>query len=295
MSDQGTPTLAGLLRKATDSLAEAGIPSPSHDAHVLVAFSLGVPVGDLRTAAARGDAVPEAFSAAGLDALVARRAGREPLQHLTGLAPFRGIEIQVGPGVFVPRPETEVVAGAAIDAARAAGGPVRVVDLCSGSGAIGLAVAHEVPAARVTLIEVDDEAMGWLERNVEAAPREVSDRIEIVHADLSRALPERSGSFDVVVANPPYIPSDGVPVEPEAAHDPARSLYGLGEDGLEVPAAVVETAARLLRRGGILVMEHGVDQGEAIREALAGSEAWEGVRTGQDLTGRDRFTLARRT
>jgi release factor glutamine methyltransferase len=272
----------------------AGLPSPQCDAVELVAKVLHMPAQELRIAAARGDGVPGGFDPATLDVLVERRSSREPLQHLTGNAPFRGLEIMVGPGVFVPRPETEVVAGAAIEAAhsRVDGGVVDVVDLCAGSGAIGLAVAHEVPTARVTLVEVDDEAVIWLRSNVEATAADVLNRIEVVHADAAHALRDRSGAFDVVVANPPYIPPDGTPVEPEASHDPARSLWGLGEDGLEVPRVIIITAARLLKRGGAFIMEHADDQGAAVRHELRESGVWEGIRTGRDLTGRDRFALA---
>ncbi len=287
------PSLAAVVRDVSVRLSEAGIPSPHHDAVALIARVLGLEPGEVRTAAARGDDVPQGHDDAALEALVSRRVAREPLQHLTGVAPFRSLEIAVGPGVFVPRPETEVVAGAAIEAARerVAAGVVRVADLCSGTGAIGLAMAHEVPEAQVVLVEVDDDAMPWLRRNVETLG---AARVEVVHGDVAGALAGREGRFDVVVSNPPYVPADGRPVEPEASHDPARALYGLGEDGLEVPRAVIDAAARLLKEGGALVIEHSDLQGEAMREELRGSGAWEDVHTGRDLAGRERFALARR-
>ncbi len=292
------PALASLIREAEVRLTEAGVPSPLHDAVVLVARVLGTPVGEVRTAAARGDEAPDGFDAAILDDLLVRRISREPLQHLTGLAPFRGIELEVGQGVFIPRPETEIVAGVAIESARSwitkGEEEVEVADLCAGCGAIGLALAHEVSQARVTFVEVDDDAVLWLRRNVAAAPLGVSARVEIVHDDVSSALPERSGLFSVIVANPPYIPPDGLPIEPEAVHDPARALYGLGDDGLEVPRSVVDAAARLLRPGGTLVMEHADTQGEALREVLEGSLRWIEIRKGRDLAGRDRFIVAMR-
>ena len=287
-------SLNAVVRGVSDRLSAAGVPSPDHDAVALVALVLGEAPVEVRTAAARGDDVPEGWDDAPLEALVARRAAREPLQHLIGVAPFRGLEIAVGPGVFVPRPETEVVAGAAIEAARerAASGAVEVADLCSGTGAIGLAVAHEVSEARVVLVEVDDDAVSWLRRNVEASS--AAGRVEVVHADVARALTGREGRFDVVVSNPPYVPTDGQPVEPEAAHDPVRALYGLGEDGLAVPRIVIDAAARLLKGGGILVVEHSDLQGEAMRDELLGSGEWEDVCTGRDLAGRERYALARR-
>src|SRR5690606_16899961 len=185
----------------------------------------------------------------GLDELVERRAAREPLQHLVGSAGFRGIELLVGPGVFVPRPETEQVAGAAIDAAERVvreRGRAVVVDLCTGSGAIALAVAAEVPAARVHAVELDTAALGWARRNLEASPDR--DRVGVLRGDARTALVELDGTVDVVVANPPYIPPDAEPVDPEVRdHDPAVALYGLGPDGLEVPRGIVRAAARLLR------------------------------------------------
>lgn len=255
-----------------------------------------MPPEKVRTVAARGEGVSKEFPWEALGALVVRREGREPLQHILGVATFRGIELAVGRGVFIPRPETEVVAGVAIDAIRekSSAKAVVVADLCAGAGAIGLAIAHEVPESWVALVEVDDDAVTWLKRNVKAAPGDVASRVEVIHADAATALPDRVGKVDVVVSNPPYIPPDAEPIEPEAAQDPARALYGLGEDGLEVSSMVVAAAARLLRFGGALVLEHSDSQGEAVREMLAASGAWEGVVTGRDLAGKDRFALARR-
>lgn len=290
------PTLAAVQREVSARLSAAGVPSPDHDSVALLAHLLGMGFGEVRATIARGAPVSDGFPRDALEDLVVRRERREPLQHILGFAPFRGIELSVGPGVFVPRPETEVVAGVAIEATRkrAASGVVEVVDLCSGAGAIGLAIAHEVPEARIALVEVDDDAVAWLRRNVEAVPDGVAIRVEVIHADAATALPDRKGDVDVVVSNPPYIPPEGTPIEPEACQDPARALYGLGEDGLEVPRAVVSTAARLLKGGGVLVVEHSDTQGEAMRAMLAASGWWEDIRTGRDLAGRDRFALARR-
>ena len=292
-------SLAAVARGARELLASAGVPSPDHDAVALLAHALGMSLAECRTAIARGDAVPPGLAATGFPELVARRASREPLQHLTGRAPFRGLELEVGRGVFVPRPETEVVAGAAIEAARARADdreePVVAIDLCAGSGAIGISLATEVPEVRVTLVELSAEAFPFLERNVAAQPDDVRSRLSALRADARTALADLDGMVDVVACNPPYVPPGATPREPEVArHDPPVALYGLGPDGLEVPRGVVAAAARLLRTGGSFIMEHGDEQGEAVRVLLQDGARWASVSTRQDLTGRDRFAVATR-
>ena len=192
---------------------------------------------------------------------------------------------------------------AAIDAAMtflaaedaASGKPVRVTDLCAGSGAIGLAIANEVPNALVTLVEASEDAWVYLRRNVRAQPPEVQERVRTVLADARNCLRHMDACADVVVANPPYIPSDMVPVDPEVEHyDPPQALYGLGPDGLQVPKDITDEAVRLLRIGGVLIVEHGDRQGLAMREFASSSVYWEGVSTLKDLTGRDRMLVARR-
>jgi release factor glutamine methyltransferase len=268
-------------------LAEAGVGSPRHDAEALLAHLLGCTRAVLLTL---GEIPPDAEDA--YASLLRRRAGREPLQHLVGSAAFRHVEVAVGPGVFIPRPETELVAGAAIAEAlaiaRAGGRPV-VVDLCSGSGAIALAVADEAPTAEVHAVERFPAAYRWLALNAAGS------RVEIHEADAATALPHLDGSVDVVVSNPPYVPeSDRPRMDPETLrHDPPEALWGGGSDGLEVPGAVIGAAARLLRPGGLLVLEHADGQGAAVR-ALLGSGRWAEAATHRDLTGRDRFATARR-
>ena len=261
------------------------------------------------------DDVADAFSG-----LVARRVTREPLQHLTGVAAFRHLELAVGPGVFVPRPETEEVAQVAIDeAAKIVGERERavVVDLCTGTGAIALAVATEVPGTRVHAVELDKDAHAWAERNVDAISAAMAGisaggageigRLEperivrLVKGDARTALYGIDGQADVVVSNPPYVPSDAVPVDPEVAeHDPAVALYGLGPDGLEVPRGITDAAARLLRPGGLYVMEHAEVQAQAARAMVAAARDAEGQptfgepETRTDLTGRPRMVVARR-
>lgn len=296
MPDQRGGDLAAVLRAARTRLAAAGVPSPAVDADLLAAGVLGLGPGELRAAALRGTSLaPE--QAGELAALVARREAREPLQHLLGRAPFRGLELLVGPGVFVPRPETETTAGLAVEvAARVADGgraPL-VVDLCTGSGAVALAVAAEVPAAVVVAVELDPAAHAWARRNLDAHP--AGERVRLVLGDATAAgvLAELDGAVDVVASNPPYVPPGAVPREPEVRdHDPALALWGGGEDGLLVPRGVVSRAAALLRPGGVVVVEHAEVQGEALRALLA-PPAWEGAATHDDVGGRPRATSARR-
>jgi len=290
--------LRELVDAARGDLAAAGIAGARAEAELLAAHALGLGRGELVAAALRGADVDGATAAALTD-LVARRCSRVPLQHLTGRAPFRGLDLAVGPGVFVPRPETEVVAGIAVaEAARVAatGAEPLVADLCAGSAAIALAVATEVPEARVLAVEVDPDALAWARRNVEelGPAGRVDLRLGDVIGCATRVAVDWVGHADVVVANPPYIPPDAVPRDAEVRdHDPAIALYGGGEDGLAVPAAVVAAAAELLRPCGLLVMEHAEDQGPATRR-LAGGDGWAEAGTARDLTGRPRALVARR-
>ena len=279
-------------------LEAAGVTSPSVDAQLLVAHALGVARGELSRRVVLGDALDDA-QADRLERLVDARADRVPLQHLTGTAAFRGIELAVGPGVFVPRPETEILAGLGADAAGSladGGAPVLVVDLCTGSGAVALSVAHEVPAARVVALELDPSAVAWARRNVERLG--LADRVEVREGDVAGAdaglLADVAGRADVVLANPPYIPPGMVPTEPEVRdHDPQVALYGGGTDGLQVPRAVVACAAALLRPGGLFAMEHADVQGDAARALVAGP-GWTEAATLTDLAGRPRTLVARR-
>ena len=282
-------TLAAALREAAATLAAAGVPSPAVDAELLAAHLLGESRGRVKALAFTDAPVPPGYAE-----LVAERAARVPLQHLTGSASFRYLELKVGPGVFVPRPETETVAQLAIDHARAvlAGGKssVKVVDLGTGSGAIAAALASEVPAAEVSAVELSPLALAWARQNLEPLG------VRLLHADLRTALADENGSFDVVVSNPPYVPADAVPNEPEAAeHDPAMALYGGGQDGLELPLAAAATAARLLLPDGCFVMEHAEVQAGRIAALLSAEPCWRDVATHTDLNGRPRATSAVRT
>ncbi|WP_299033588.1 peptide chain release factor N(5)-glutamine methyltransferase [uncultured Pseudokineococcus sp.] len=294
--------MGALLRAAAQRLADAGVASPRADAEELLAEALGSTRAAVVLAGLRGDAGPDEGRRRAFRELVARRARRTPLQHLTGRAGFRGLELRVGPGVFVPRPETEGLAGAAVLAAEQAaereGRPAVVVDLCTGSGAVALAVAAEVPRARVLGVELSEDALAWARLNATslgALPPlagRAGGAVEVVAGDAATALPELDGAVDVVVSNPPYIPPGAVPVDPEVRdHDPHVALFGGGDDGLAVPRAVLARAAALLRPGGVVLVEHAEVQQPALLAALAGP-AWTGAEGAADLTGRPRRVRA---
>lgn len=284
------PDLDALRREAIDALSAAGVPGPEVDADLLIGHVLGLSRGGVQARALTRAAVDEADARA-IRAAIARRAAREPLQHITGLAPFRSLELAVGPGVFTPRPETEFVVQFAIDALALVPSPEPLaVDLGSGSGAIALAMATEVPHARVVAVEKSPDALPWTARNIE---RHGAGRVRLVEGDLADALPELDGLVDVVASNPPYIPLDAVPRDPEVRlFDPAVALYS-GDDGLDAVRALSRTARRLLRPGGALVIEHGELQAAAIA-AILRADGFSAVACHRDLLGRDRATTARR-
>ena len=262
--------LRDAVRRATMTLAEAGVESAPVDALRLAAHLRGEDVAETRRVMVLGGVeAPEGYAD-----LVAERAGRVPLQHLTGRAYFRGLELEVGPGVFVPRPETELV-----------------VDLATGSGAIALAVKQECPAATVYAVELTDLAHAWAVRNRDRLGLDVA----VDRGDAREAYPELSGAVDVVTCNPPYIPDDQVPVDPEVRdHDPHEALYGGSADGLALPLAMAARAAQLLRDGGTLVMEHAETQGDSLPRALAATGSWGRVVDHADLLGRPRCLVAER-
>jgi len=282
--------ISAVLERATSVLASAGVPSPAVDAELLIGHVLGTSRGAVQARAISGGAL-DAESMLAVMELVERRAAREPLQHITGRAAFRSIELAVGPGVFVPRPETEGVAGIAIEALRATASPRPIaVDLGTGSGAIALAMAVEVPHAIVHGVEVSPLAFVWTKQNFrEIAPHNA----RAVFVDLADALPELDGTVSVVASNPPYIPAGAIPRDPEVRlFDPEIALYG-GEDGLDVVRQVSTTARRLLHEGGTLVIEHGELQAAEIAALLA-ADGWRAVAGHRDLLGRDRATTALR-
>ncbi|MGB9376714.1 MAG: peptide chain release factor N(5)-glutamine methyltransferase [Mycobacteriales bacterium] len=271
------------IAEATQRLAAAGVPSPRHDAEALAAHVLGRSRSDLFLAAWRPEQV-EAY-----DDLVAERVRRVPLQHLTGVAAFRHLDLAVGPGVFVPRPETEVLVSWGLEHLAGQVAPV-VVDLGAGSGAIALSVAAESPGATVYAVEREAEALAWLHRNAAGSA------VHIVAGDATdpAVLAELHGRVDLVLANPPYIPI-GAQVDPEVArHDPPAALWG-GADGLDVVRAMAHRARDLLRAGGAVGIEHADLQGRSVPAILRSAGGWEDVTDHPDLAGRDRFTTARRS
>ncbi|GAA2244090.1 hypothetical protein GCM10010401_16570 [Rarobacter faecitabidus] len=280
---------------ATALLASAGVASPGADALALAQAVAGIPLGRFRAALITGSLAPAPGELDRLRELAERRARREPLQHILGVAHFRALTLAVGPGVFVPRPETEIVVAAALEAIAPLTDGAVVADLCAGSGAIGFAIADEFPAARVWSVELDRRAFEWTTRNHAALDEGTMRRVTIQRGDARTALAPLNGTVDLVVSNPPYVPPGAIPRDEEVAkHDPAVALYGLGPDGLAVPAGIVAAAERLLKPGGTLVMEHAEVQAEAAR-GLLDPARWTAVRTRPDLTGRSRMVIGRRT
>ena len=313
-------TAAVLLAELEAEIAGGGVEDPRTDAELILGHVLGVSRGRVQALAILGEPVG-AEAAARARFLAGERASRIPLQHLTGRAPFRSLELSVGPGVFVPRPETEGVAQFAIDALLAAPDPEPIaLDLCTGSGAIALALAREVPTSRVWAVEKSPEALAWAARNVAEWGDE---RVTLVPGDVrelagSVAAQDRAGEeelnpgavpgsapgsgslgavralagrFHVLVSNPPYVPSGMIPRDPEVRdHDPELALFS-GEDGLDLIRVISRAGLALVRPGGALVLEHAEGQGRAIRELL-GRDGWRAAATHPDLTGRDRATTA---
>ncbi|PJJ43487.1 release factor glutamine methyltransferase [Glutamicibacter mysorens] len=276
--------LSAVRRQAIAALADAGVPSPGVDADLLLCHVLGIDRAQLKLRELRGDGLQPAHREQFTELVAARRT-RIPLQHLTGVAYFRYLELKVGPGVFTPRPETETMVQLGLDflAAHGIGSP-RCIDLCSGSGAIAAALASEVPAASVWAVELSDDAIGYTRANCE--PHGVT----VLHQDATQVPAQLDATMDLVISNPPYIPPNAVPREVEVReHDPEMALYGLGEDGLQVPRAVTAQALKLLRPGGWYVMEHAEVQRESAA-AMLREAGFTQVAGHQDLTGRARAT-----
>lgn len=278
-------------------LTQAGVPSPDVDAGWLVAEVLDT----TPTRLALGADV-SADQAEQLAAWVARRADREPLQHILGSAAFRHLQVAVGPGVFVPRPETETLVDLALGALAGGvtdGQSTRAVDLCSGSGVIALSLAAERPGTTVWAVELDSRARDWLERNVAAHEQSLAQQgsaVVVVAGDATAPPETVPRGVDVVTCNPPYIPDEAVPRDPEVArHDPPIALYG-GPDGLVVVRGVVAAAATLLRPGGWLLIEHGDQQGaqDGVPGVVSAHGGFVEVTDHLDNAGRSRVTVARR-
>jgi release factor glutamine methyltransferase len=316
----GRVTVRDMLVDAERRLSAVGISSPPVDAAEIMAFALGTTRNRLFL---QDEVTPE--QRVHIEQLLTRRISRTPLQHLLGSTGFRHIEVEVGPGVFIPRPETELVTEAAIrELAVQPVGERIAVDLCAGSGAIAISLGLEVEGSRIHAVELSDDAIGWTRRNVDAYQARLSavgSGVDVIHddvavvADHGHSLSRLAGRVAVIIANPPYIPDHMIPREPEVRdHEPAMALYG-GDDGLDVVRALLRTAAVLIRPGGLLVIEHADVQGLAagargvpgVVSAMTvdpllsglvnlpvGAKVFRSVTDRIDLNGLPRFTLARR-
>ena len=289
-----------LLERATAELADAGCQSPRNDAELLLAHVLKV---DRRELIKLETMTADSFVA--YMALIKKRCRREPLQHLTGQAYFRHLTLQVGKGVFIPRPETELLVQAGLEQLAKIDSPKLAVDLCSGSGAIALSLALESPNTTVHAVEVSGDAFSWLEKNVSAYAEQlarIGSSVITYNDDATeeKVLEEFAGQVDVVISNPPYIPDAMIPREPEVReHDPALALFG-GEDGLNIARKVAHVAAHLLAPGGMFGMEHADVQNQSAIQLLEQSSnhnqpLWTNIVDRHDYNELPRFVTATRT
>ncbi|NMM97333.1 peptide chain release factor N(5)-glutamine methyltransferase [Bifidobacterium olomucense] len=288
--------VSSVVRDASARLREAGIETPEHDAKLLLAEAAGAELRDVDKAMLMGSALE--YDETRFQGMVDRRAKREPLQYIVGHAPFRYLDLQVGPGVFIPRPETETVVQAGLDWITQHGlMHPRVVDLCAGSGAIGLAVVTEVPGSQVWAVELSPRTAEWTRRNLTHTAKKYPSiasnyQLEIGDATSLVTLAQLDGTVDMVITNPPYVPETDVPEQPEVRDwDPELALYGGSADGTLIPERIIERAYRLLKPGGALVMEHDISQGDRL-VAYARAIGFANASTGKDWTGRDRYLFS---
>ncbi|MFT4245624.1 MAG: peptide chain release factor N(5)-glutamine methyltransferase [Micrococcaceae bacterium] len=275
--------LKALLAEATDFLNKAGVQSPKADAELLLCYVLDCERSDLQLKLVMG-VEADSVQLPKLQDLLAQRANHIPVQHLTGKAPFRYLELSVGPGVFIPRPETELLVEIATPHIKV--GSI-VVDLCSGSGAIAASVATEFPDVEVYAVELSQKALPYLRENTKNLT------VNIVQGDLNDALPELESKVDIILSNPPYVPETDIPKTVEVAKfDPQLALYGGNPDGTKIPAQIIERAEFLLKPGGFFAMEHAESQQNYLVEVLANSRNWQEVEKHNDLTGSSRFVSA---
>ncbi|NMM93701.1 peptide chain release factor N(5)-glutamine methyltransferase [Bifidobacterium oedipodis] len=285
-----------IIRQAAARLRAAGVDTPEHDTKLLAAEACGIALHDIDKAMLMGDDLN--IDAARFASMLERRIKREPLQYIVGHAPFRYLDLSVGPGVFIPRPETETVVQAGLDwlATQHIDSP-RVVDLCAGSGAIGLSVVTEVPGSHVWAVEVSAATAEWTRRNMMQAAQShccvtSNYHLEIADATSPYTLAPLDGTIDMVITNPPYVPQSAIPEQPEVRDwDPELALYGGSADGTLIPERIIERAFGLLKSGGLLVMEHDVTQGDRL-VAYAQHAGFVNAATGKDWTGRDRYLIA---
>ena len=277
-----------LIEAGTTVLEAAEVASARTNAVELLSFALGKDINQF------SDIDVEENVEAQFLQLVALRSTRVPLQHITGKAYFRHLEMLVGPGVFIPRPETELLAQVAIDELQRLGGGV-AIELCAGSGAIALSMATEVSNVHVHAVEKSPEAFDWLNKNVAAHAEQLAQRNSAVTTYLADAtdqtvLAALNGTVHVVATNPPYIPDDMIPREVEVRdHDPHMALFG-GADGFDVARGVITVAEQLLVPNGLFGMEHADVQGESVSDLLAN---WHDVIDHKDYNQLPRFVTAR--
>ncbi|WP_412100948.1 peptide chain release factor N(5)-glutamine methyltransferase [Corynebacterium aurimucosum] len=294
------------LRDATERFCAVGVPSPEWDARLLAAHLIHCGHMDIPL----NEAPIPGFDVA-YGALVGRREAREPLQHILGVAWFGPLELEVGPGVFIPRPETEVLADWGVkfltklnsremtklnsrEMTKTNAHPPRVVDLCAGSGALALYVAHYVPQAEVWAVELADAALAYTRRNAATTVRGGARSVNVVQGDVTDAglLPELHGTVDLVLTNPPYVP-ETPDLDPEVYQDPHEAVFG-GADGMETINAMIPSIAALLRPGGKVGIEHDDDTSEQVQEALRADGGFTRIEVLKDLTGTARFVTAER-
>ena len=274
-------SLRSSISDAANTLREAGVASPEVDARLLAAHLLGLRPVELMFAQ------PPAGFERDYAQLISRRAAREPLQHITGSAPFYGVELAVGPGVFIPRPETEVLAQWAVQVLDDAPSAPTVVDLGSGTGALAITIARAVPAATVYAVERSHEAREYLRRNVD----ELAPRVRIVAGDMTDAhlLTELDGAVDLVVTNPPYVP-ESPGLQSEVYADPHEAVFS-GSDGMAAIRGLVPVVKRLLRDGGALGIEHDDTTSAQVQGVVAAGGFYD-IRAVEDMAGRARFVTA---
>lgn len=304
-------TVFELVRSASAMLRASGVDTPEHDAKLLAAEVFGVDLQTVDKAMLMGSETSElakqGAKQSGEDAalkrfhtMVDRRSKREPLQHITGHVPFRYLDLKVGPGVFIPRQETELVVQEGIEwTTRHGMYRAKVVDLCAGSGAIGLAFATEVPGSEVWAVEKSERTAQWTRRNLDETTKRYpaiagNYHLEIADATQTPTLNQLDGTIDIVLTNPPYVPLADIPQQPEVRdYDPDLALYGGSADGTLIPERIIARAAKLLKNGGLLVMEHDITQGERL-SAFALSYGFSNVMVHNDYTGRPRYMTAKK-